>query len=63
MIDIGPLSEDEKQLVLKDRAELAAYQAKVLKQKLCKHEKTKYVGHGHNDDAYECEECKDIIWR
>lgn len=63
MIDIGPLSLDEIQLILdrRNKEEEAAWLR--AKQSKCKHTNTRYVGHSHNDDAYECLECRDIIWR
>lgn len=61
MININ-LSDVEYKLILDYRQKQKEIEQKIEKRKTCKHE-YKYVGHGHNDDCYECSKCGSIEWR
>ena len=60
MIDNIPLSSKEIDLIRKTRKFDKILEDKKKFQKECVHPTWRYIGHSHNDDAYECTVCKTI---
>lgn len=53
------LTDEEEKLILNRREEIKECNFRNIKQLLCEHD-WKYIGHSHNDDAYECRKCNKI---
>jgi len=51
------LSDFEMSLVRIERARVKFIEERTAKRAACKHSFTKYLGHGHNDETYECVHC------
>jgi hypothetical protein len=56
-LDGIPLTEHEKSMIRLERDRIRAYYARQEKQEKCNHDFSRYLGHGHNDEAYECVHC------
>ena len=50
------LTEREKEMVLYQRQQLKLLEEQTERRKTCQHT-FHYIGHSHNDDAYECSKC------
>ena len=56
-LDGIPLTEYEKSIIRIERRRIQAYYEREEKQANCTHDFSRYLGHGHNDEAYECVHC------
>jgi len=56
-LDGIPLSDFEMSLIRIERARAKFAQERTAKRAACKHHFTKYLGHGHNYETYECVHC------
>ena len=59
-LDGIPLSDFEMSLVRIERARVKFVEERAAKQATYDHNFSRYLGHGHNDDAYECVHCQEI---
>ena len=59
-LDGIPLSDFEIELVRIERARVKFIEERKSKQATCDHNFSRYLGHGHNDEAYECIHCGKI---
>lgn len=53
-LDGIPLSVYEIEMIRNERSRVTFIKKKEIKLKECVHSFTIYLGHGHNDEAYEC---------
>lgn len=56
------LTPREVHIILEDRARIKAQEELYTKQAICKHDFSRYVGHDHNNDCYECIHCGTYEW-
>ena len=57
MTHVYRLTDAEKRLIDSHRESIKFAERQKEKQQHCKHPNWRYIGHSHNDDAYECSTC------